>query len=177
MPPMPPMPLVNTMGRSIDTKLLMNKTTLLLIFAAALCMKFGVNSASAEDTRPNFVFVLTDDHRYDAMGVVQREQGERARFPWCTTPSMDRMAEEGVRFRNAFVTTSLCSPSRAAFLTGTYNHVNGIVYNNTPFPENSVTWASLLRAGGYKTGYVGKWHMGNQRGQRPGFDYSASFIG
>ena len=111
------------------------------------------------------------------MGVVQREQGEKARFPWFKTPSMDRMAAEGIRFRNAFVTTSLCSPSRAAFLTGTYNHLNGIVYNHTPFPEDSVTWASLLRAGGYKTGYVGKWHMGKQSGKRPGFDYSASFLG
>ena len=155
----------------------MNKAVFLLIFTAFLCIKIGPKTASAEDNRPNFIFVLTDDQRYDAMGVVQREQGERARFPWFKTPSMDRMAEEGVRFRNAFVTTSLCSPSRAAFLTGTYNHTNGIVYNHTPFPEDSVTWASLLRAGGYKTGYMGKWHMGKQGGQRPGFDYSASFIG
>ena len=155
----------------------MKKSALLLALVATLCVKIGSNTASAEDTRPNFVFVLTDDQRYDAMGVVQREQGERARFPWFQTPHMDRLAEEGVRFRNAFVTTSLCSPSRAAFLTGTHNHVNGIVYNHTPFPDDSVTWASLLRAGGYRTGYVGKWHMGNQGGKRPGFDYSASFIG
>ena len=155
----------------------MKKAALLLILTAFLCLKIGPKIAVAQDARPNFVFVLTDDHRFDAMGVVQREQGERGRFPWFKTPSMDRMAEEGVRFRNAFVTTSLCSPSRAAFLTGTYNHNNGIVYNHTPFPEDSVTWASLLRAGGYKTGYVGKWHMGKQGGKRPGFDYSASFIG
>ena len=122
------------MGKIIFTRILMNKATCLLILTAVAWMKIAPNSASAQDTRPNFVFVLTDDHRYDAMGVVQREQGERARFPWFETPSMDRMAEEGVRFRNAFVTTSLCSPSRAAFLTGTYNHNNGIVYNNTPFP-------------------------------------------
>ena len=155
----------------------MNKAAFLLILIASAWVKLGPKTAFAQDTRPNFVFVLTDDHRYDAMGVVQKEQGERGRFPWCETPSMDRLAAEGVRFRNAFVTTSLCSPSRAAFLTGTYNHLNGIVYNNTPFPEDSVTWASLLRAGGYKTGYMGKWHMGKQRGKRPGFDYSASFIG
>ncbi len=155
----------------------MRKNTITLILVAILCMKVGLNAASAADTRPNFIFVLTDDQRYDAMGVVQREQGERARFPWFKTPNMDRLAREGVRFRNAFVTTSLCAPSRAAFLTGTYNHVNGIVYNHIPFPKDSVTWASQLRASGYKTGYVGKWHMGNQGGQRPGFDYSASFDG
>ncbi|HVV00763.1 MAG TPA: sulfatase [Verrucomicrobiae bacterium] len=127
--------------------------------------------------RPNFLFIYTDDQRYDAMGVVQREQGEQARFPWFKTPNLDRLAAEGVRFRNAFVTISLCSPSRAVFLTGRYSHFNGVANNHTPFPTNSVTYATLLRAAGYKTAYIGKWHMGRQSGQRPGFDYSASFIG
>jgi N-acetylglucosamine-6-sulfatase len=127
--------------------------------------------------RPNFVFIYTDDQRWDALGVVQKEQGERARFPWLTTPNLDRLAAEGVRFRNAFVVSSLCSPSRAAFLTGRYNHANGVANNHTPFPADAVTWSSLLRAAGYATGYVGKFHMGGQTGQRPGFDYSASFIG
>lgn len=131
---------------------------------------------AAPAARPNFIFIYTDDQRYDAMGVVQREQGAQGRFPWFKTPNMDRLAAEGVRFRNAFVTSSLCSPSRATFLTGRYNHLNGVVNNHTPFPTNSVTHASVLRAAGYKTGYVGKWHMGNQRGQRPGFDFSASYI-
>jgi arylsulfatase A-like enzyme len=130
----------------------------------------------AADRKPNFLFVYTDDQRWDAMGVVQREQGERARFPWFKSPNMDRLAAEGVRFRNAFVTLSLCAPSRAAFLTGRYNHLNGIINNHTEFPADSVTHATLLRAAGYRTAYIGKWHMGNQRGQRPGFDYSASFI-
>jgi arylsulfatase A-like enzyme len=131
----------------------------------------------AAGRRPNFLFIYTDDQRWDAMGVVQREQGERARFPWFKSPNMDRLAAGGVRFRNAFVTCSLCAPSRAVFLTGRYNHLNGITNNHTPFPENSVTHATLLRAAGYRTAYIGKWHMGDQRGQRPGFDYSASFIG
>ena len=63
---------------------------------------------------------------------------------------MDRLAAEGVRFRNAFVTLSLCAPSRAAFLTGRYNHLNGVANNHTPFPEASVTHATLLRAGGLR---------------------------
>ena len=91
--------------------------------------------AHAAERKPNFLFVYTDDQRWDAMGVVQREQGERARFPWFKSPNMDRLAAEGVRFRNAFVTLSLCAPSRAAFLTGRYNHLNGITNNGTPFPD------------------------------------------
>lgn len=142
------------------------------LLAAALPL-----AALAAERKPNFVFVYADDQRWDAMGVVQREQGDRARFPWFKTPHLDRLAAEGLRFRNAFVTLALCSPSRAAFLTGRYNHANGIVNNRTPFPADTVTHATLLRGAGYRTAYVGKWHMGPQSGQRPGFDYSASFVG
>ena len=142
----------------------------------AILALLALAGARAAERKPNLLFVYTDDQRWDAMSVVQREQGERARFPWFQTPNMDRLAAEGVRFRNAFVTLSLCSPSRAAYLTGRYNHFNGVVNNHTPCPETNVTHASLLRAAGYKTAYIGKWHMGNQSGQRPGFDYSASFI-
>jgi arylsulfatase A-like enzyme len=134
-------------------------------------------TAAPSTDRPNFLFLYTDDQRWDALGVVQLEQGNRARFPWFQTPNLDRLAAEGVRFRNAFVTLSLSAPSRAAILTGRYNHSNGIANNRTPFPTNSVTWATQLRSAGYTTAYIGKWHMDTQRGQRPGFDYSASFIG
>ncbi len=111
------------------------------------------------------------------MGVVQREQGDKARFPWFQTPHMDRLAAEGMRFRNAFVVNSLCAPSRANFMTGRYSHLNGVVNNHTPFPEDSVTHATALRSAGYITAYIGKWHMGGQSGKRPSFDYSASFVG
>lgn len=147
-------------------------------FALALCVSLPLRvQAAAGGSRPNFLFIYSDDQRYDALGCVQREQGERARFPWFQSPHLDRIAAEGVRFRNAFVVNSLCAPSRATFLTGCYGHVNGIVNNHTPFPENNVTHATALRAAGYTTGYIGKWHMGNQSGQRPGFTYSASFVG
>ena len=124
----------------------------------------------------NFVFIYTDDQRYDGMSVVQKDLGEKGRFPWISTPNMDRLAQEGVRFRNAFVVNSLCSPSRASFLTGTYGYRNGIVNNHTEFPLDSVTYATLLHQAGYTTGYIGKWHMGKQV-ERPGFDYYASYIG
>ena len=111
------------------------------------------------------------------MGVVQREHGDKARFPWLKTPHMDRLAAQAVCFRNAFVVNSLCAPSRASFLTGQYGHTNGVVNNHMPFPVENATWATVLRAAGYVTGYIGKWHMDGQKGQRPGFDFSASFIG
>ena len=130
----------------------------------------------AAERKPNFIFVIADDHRWDAMGAVQREHGEKARYPWFETPAMDRLASEGVRFRNAFVTHSICSPGRAGFLTGQYTHVNGVMDNDTPFPATAVTHATLLRDAGYRTAYFGKWHMGDQKGPRPGFQHSASFI-
>ena len=148
---------------------------MLRLLAALFCLVLAPLASAAE--RPNFVFIYTDDQRWDALGVIQREQGDVARFPWLATPHLDRLAAEGIRFRNAFVVSSLCSPSRAAFLTGRYNHANGVANNHTPFPADSVTWATLLRGAGYTTGYVGKWHMGGMRGRRPGFDYSASFVG
>lgn len=129
----------------------------------------------AAQKKPNFIFVIADDHRWDAMGSVQKEHGENARYPWFETPSMDRLAADGVRFRNAFITHSICSPGRAGFLTGQYTHVNGVMDNNTPFPEDAVTHATLLRDAGFRTAYFGKWHMGNQRA-RPGFQHAATFI-
>ena len=136
----------------------------------------GCGRVSEPPPRPSFLVVLTDDHRFDALGVVQREQGEQARFPWLATPNMDRLAEQGVRFRNAFVVNALCAPSRATFLTGLYGHRNGVNDNFTPLDPSAVTYASLLRSAGYRTGFVGKWHMGGQA-ERPGFEWSASYVG
>ncbi len=126
--------------------------------------------------RPNFLFIYSDDQRWDALGCVQREQGEAARFAWLQTPNMDRLAAGGIRFRNAFVTNSLCSPSRAALLTGQYNHTNRVVNNHTEFPLENLTSSALLAKAGYRTAYFGKWHHQMQK-ERPGFDYVASYLG
>ncbi len=148
----------------------MNKFALLLFAVFA-------SFANAADRRPNFVYVFTDDQRWDALSVVQKEQGEKGRFPWLKTPNLDRIAAEGIRFRNAFVVKSLCAPSRASLVTGQYGHVNGVTNNHTPHPEGNISVAALLRPAGYVSGYFGKWHHGTQSGKRPGFDTSASFVG
>ncbi len=119
--------------------------------------------------------MITDDQRWDELGCVQKELGEKGRFPWFRTPNMDRLAEEGIRFRNAFVINSLCSPSRACFLTGEYNHINGVIDNHTPMPLDAQTSGALLGRAGYSTAYIGKFHHGTQK-ERPGFAYIASYI-
>lgn len=101
--------------------------------------------------RPNIIFVLTDDHRYDCMGA--------AGHPFLKTPNMDRLAREGVLFENAFVTTSLCSPSRASFLTGQYASRHGVRNNFTKWSDQNVTFLELLKNSGYDTAFIGKWHM------------------
>ena len=152
------------------------KTPLLPALALALALAAAVQAAVPR--RPNLLLVFTDDQRWDAMGVVQREHGDHARFPWLRTPHMDRLAAEGVRFRNAFVTLSLCAPSRAVFMTGRYNHLNGIANNRTPFPADSVTHSTLLRPAGYVTAYIGKWHMGEDNDEpRPGFNWFVTHKG
>lgn len=130
--------------------------------------------AGAPARRPNIIVMVTDDQRYDALGVVQRELGERARFPFFETPHLDRLAAGGARFRNAFVTHSLCSPSRASVLTGLQTSGHGIRDNRTPF-RSLETWAAALGAAGYRTGYFGKWHMGRQE-DRPGFADVFTFV-
>lgn len=106
---------------------------------------------AAADGPPNMIFVLTDDHRWDALSAMGH--------PFLQTPHLDRLANEGILFENAFVTTSLCSPSRASFLTGQYAHTHGVVTNHTPWDNRNVTFLEQLNAAGYETAFIGKWHM------------------
>ena len=118
----------------------------------------------------NVVFILADDHRYDAMSCMGHQFAE--------TPHMDAMVREGVHMRNAFVTTSLCSPSRASILTGLYTFRHRVIDNQRAVPDGTQFFPQYLQAAGYKTGYVGKWHMGaHNDNPRPGFDYWVSFKG
>jgi arylsulfatase A-like enzyme len=108
--------------------------------------------------RPNIVVFMTDDQRSDAMSVA----GNRI----LKTPNMDRIAREGMRFEQAFVTSSLCGPSRASFLTGLYSHAHGYISNADPPAfgdqkgiEHRTTYVERLRKAGYRTAIVGKWHL------------------
>lgn len=93
-------------------------------------------------------------------------------------PNLDTLARDGVHLKNAFVTTALCSPSRASILTGLYAHRHGIVDNNTPIPKGTRFFPQLLQKAGYKTAFIGKWHMGNGGDDpQPGFDKWVSFRG
>lgn len=119
----------------------------------------------------NVIFILTDDHRYDFMGFT-------GKLPWLKTPNMDAMARNGAYFKNAFVTTSLCSPSRASILTGQYSHVHTVVDNVAPEPADMILFPQYLQKAGYQTSYFGKWHMGdNDDRPRKGFDHWESFKG
>lgn len=125
--------------------------------------------AEAPRRPPNIIFILNDDQRYDAMGFLD---------PALRTPNMDRMAREGVHFRNAFVTTALCSPSRASILTGQYMHNHGIADNNIKFRPGTFFFPMALQAAGYRTAFMGKWHMGGHSDDpQPGFDRWISFRG
>jgi arylsulfatase A-like enzyme len=126
-------------------------------------------TAPATPRRPNIVFVLVDDMRWDDLGA--------AGHPFIETPHMDRLASEGARFTNAFATTPLCSPSRASFLTGQYPHTNGIIDNTARESHALPVFPLELQKAGYRTGFFGKWHMGNDDSPRPGFDHWVAMPG
>ena len=119
----------------------------------------------------NVVFILSDDHRYDFMGFMNKVK-------FLKTPNMDRMAKEGAHIENAFVTTSLCSPSRASILTGQFSHRHGVVDNNSRVPKGTTFFPKYLQKIGYETAFMGKWHMGQASDEpRNGFDRWISFRG
>jgi N-acetylglucosamine-6-sulfatase len=143
--------------------------------AAAMPFLPGVSSPKAgraANGKPrNVIFILSDDHRYDFMGFMGRPK-------FLKTPSMDRMAREGAHVKNAFVVTSLCSPSRASNLSGMLPVKHGVVDNDSPLSPNHVFFPHYLQPAGYRTAFIGKWHMGNHADQpQPDYDYWLSFPG
>lgn len=148
-------------------------STIVPFLLAACCV-----GAEAPPTLPkipggkprNIVLILTDDHRHDAMGF--------AGHPFLKTPRLDSLARGGVHLKNAFVTTSLCSPSRASILTGLYTHRHRVVNNNNPVPTDLTFFPQYLQQAGYETAFVGKWHMGSDNdAPQAGFQHWVSFKG
>lgn len=140
--------------------------------AGASLMGSGANWLWAgEDAKPrNIIFILIDDMRFDSMSCMGH--------PFLKTPNLDRLAQNGVLFNHAYVTTSLCSPSRASILSGQYAHRHRVMDNSTPLPPGTPIFPIELQKNGYETAYIGKWHMGGESDEpRQGFDHWISFRG
>ena len=135
----------------------------LLAAAVVSCAPRAQNDTAGAATpaqQPNILFVFTDDHASHAISAYGSVIN--------TTPNLDRLAAEGMLFRNAFVTNSICAPSRAVILTGKHSHLNGIIDNRLEFDGAQVTFPKLLQAAGYETAVIGKWHL---KSAPTGFDY------
>ncbi len=150
------------------TKQIIAASAIMLILLASLCL---AQTDQRRQAQPNIVFILVDDLRWDELGI--------AGHPFIKTPNIDRIGKEGAVFRHAFMTTPLCSPSRASFLTGQYARTHGITDNvdRSAASHRLVTFPRLLHQSGYETAFIGKWHMGNDDTPRPGFDRWVSFKG
>ncbi|HNO76862.1 MAG TPA: sulfatase-like hydrolase/transferase [Phycisphaerae bacterium] len=138
--------------------------TIIMRFALAAfvftCCVSTVARADDTDTRPNIIYIMSDDHASHAMSCYGSKVNE--------TPNLDRIAKEGVKFTNAFCTNSICSPCRAVVFTGKYSHLNGVLDNRDVFDGSQPTVPSILKAAGYQTAMIGKWHL---HSDPIGFDY------
>lgn len=137
----------------------------ILFFFLAL---YSCNKISKQEKQPNIIVIYTDDQRYDAAGFNGNEK--------IITPALDKIASKGIRFTNANVVFSLCSPSRAALLTGRYGSANGVLHLSSNLNPGEKTIASYLKCAGYQTAVSGKWHVG-QKPDSVGFGFHVYFEG
>ncbi|MFK7812999.1 MAG: sulfatase, partial [Maribacter sp.] len=133
----------------------MKSIVVLILFFFGISI-FSCSESSKEfkkKTRPNIVFIMSDDHAYQAISAYSDKLIQ--------TPNIDRIAKEGMLFTNASVTNSICAPSRAVILTGKHSHINGKIDNLSPFDTTNITFPQLLKKAGYETAMFGKLHFGN----------------
>jgi len=146
-----------------------------LSFIAIVILLTGCSNSEktkvSDQSQPNIVFIMTDDQAWNVLGMD-------GRYPFMKTPNIDRLADEGMVFENAFVVSSVCSPSRASFLTGSYPHTHGVYVNAFSDPDPNVPFfPKVLQETGYETAFIGKWHMDKGSHPREGFDYWLGFDG
>ncbi len=126
---------------------------LTMLVSLATVLVGNAQKSPTKDTRPNIIFIMSDDHAYQAIGSYDTTL--------LRTPHIDRIAKEGMIFTNASVTNSICAPSRAVILTGKHSHINGKIDNRTPFDTTQTTFPQLFKKAGYQTALFGKLHFGN----------------
>jgi arylsulfatase A-like enzyme len=131
-----------------------------LVFFCLACSGAKNPVKIADEQKPNLVFILADQWRFDAVGYMGN--------PDVITPNLDKLAAESLIFENAVTMMAVCAPWRASFLTGQYPLTHGIFYNDKPLDPAAVTLGKIYKAAGYQTGYIGKWHLnGHKRGEDP----------
>lgn len=138
----------------------------LLACGLAASFALAVAAHAQQPARPNILFIFTDDHAYQSIGAYGSKINQ--------TPNIDRLAREGMLFRNCFVTNSICGPSRAVIQTGKYSHMNGFFRNGNRFDGSQQTFPKLLQQAGYQTAVIGKWHL---ESDPQGFNYWDILIG
>ncbi|RMF38946.1 MAG: DUF4976 domain-containing protein [Planctomycetota bacterium] len=131
-----------------------------MCLAIVACVMWSAALGADDQSRPNILFIFTDDHCQQALSAYDPTR--------ITTPNMDRIAREGMKFTRCYVTNSICGPSRAVIQTGKYSHLNGFLRNGNVFNGDQQTFPKLLRAAGYQTAIIGKWHLGSTP---QGYDY------
>ena len=110
--------------------------------------------AHAQQSRPNILFIMADDHAVNAMA-----NGNSVLAPYAQTDRIEEIGDEGMHFANAFVTNSICTPSRATILTGQYSHKNDVFILGEPLNQEQPTVATIMNDAGYETAVYGKWHL------------------